>query len=130
MDSIVGIGIDIVEVDRIWKVALRHGERFLTRVFSPEEQARAGEVADPAIFLAGRFAAKEAVLKVLGTGASGGVAFRDVTVLREPSGKPVVVLAGRGAEVAKSLGIARILVSISHTGSLAFAQAMGIGERE
>ncbi|MBN1420049.1 MAG: holo-ACP synthase [Planctomycetes bacterium] len=127
MDSIAGIGVDVVEVDRIRKVTERHGERFLGRIYAPEERARAAELADPAIFLAGRFAAKEAVLKVLGTGASGGVAFRDVTVLREPSGRPAVVLSGRGAEVARALGIARILVSISHTGRLAVAQAVGVG---
>ena len=126
MGSIAGIGVDVVEIDRIRRVAERRGRRFLERVFTPEERARAAELVDPAPFLAGRFAAKEAVLKVLGTGLAGGITWRDVAVIREPSGRPVDRLSGCGADRARDLGIVEVLVSISHAGGIAVAQDVGV----
>ncbi|HVR75376.1 MAG TPA: holo-ACP synthase [Planctomycetota bacterium] len=121
----LGLGMDIIEIERVRGVHERHGRRFLERVYCEPERRRALELRDPSSFLAGRFAAKEAVLKVLGTGLSGGISWQDVVVLREASGAPRVYLRGRAFERASALGIGLILVSISHARELAIAQAMG-----
>lgn len=110
------LGIDAVEIERIADVIERHGDRFLARVYSAEERRIAvdsGEAAPQ--FYAGRFAAKEAVLKALGTGYSQGLAFHEVEVLRNPNGAPRLVLHGAARKRADELGIAKILVSITHT---------------
>jgi holo-[acyl-carrier protein] synthase len=126
--QIIGHGIDIVETARVAKMLEDHGERFLRRCFTEGEQAYcAGNPARQAEHLAGRFAAKEAILKVLGTGWSGGIAWTDAEVVREASGKPRVVLHGRCAQVAGELGITGWHLSISHTGAYATASAIGVG---
>jgi holo-[acyl-carrier protein] synthase len=121
----LGLGIDLIEIARVRGVYLRHGKRFLERVYAPPERERAARLKDPSPFLAGRFAAKEAVLKVLGTGLSGGISWQQVVIVREPSGAPRVYLAGKALERARVLGLGRILVSISHGKDLAMAQALG-----
>jgi holo-[acyl-carrier protein] synthase len=121
----LGLGVDIVELDRIRGVHERHPERFLDRVYTPVERRRALEMRDPTPFLAGRFAAKEAILKVLGTGLTGGISWQDIHVLREPSGAPRVALSGEALARARALGLGRILVSISHGRDHAIAQALG-----
>jgi holo-[acyl-carrier protein] synthase len=127
--QIIGHGIDIVETARVAKMIEDHEERFLRRCFTEGEQVyAAANPARRAEHLAGRFAAKEAILKVLGTGWSNGIAWTDAEVVREVSGKPTVVLHGRCAEVAAELGIAGWHLSISHTGSYATASAIGVGE--
>ena len=122
----LALGIDIIELDRIRGVYERHPERFLDRVYTGPEKARARSLGDPTAFLAGRFAAKEAVLKVLGTGISQGIAWRQVYVIREPSGAPTVYLSGPALERARALGLGRILLSISHGKDHAVAQALGL----
>lgn len=92
---IIGIGIDVVEVARIGRVLERHGDRFLNRVYRPEEIAYARRGEDFVRELAVRFAAKEAVVKALGTGFRHGVRPRDIAILNHPSGKPYVVLHGK-----------------------------------
>ena len=94
-------------------------------MYTPEERQRLARLADPAPYLAGRWAAKEAVLKVLGTGLTGGITWKDIAVLREPTGAPRVALSGAARERARALGIGRILVSITHGRDLAVAQALG-----
>jgi holo-[acyl-carrier protein] synthase len=123
---IVGHGIDIVETARIERMATEHGRHFLDRCFTPAEQAyclrhekRRYE------HLAGRFAAKEAILKVLGTGWSGGIAWTDIEILPTPAGQPVVTLRGETQAIAARLGIVRWLVSISHIETHATASAIG-----
>jgi len=125
---ILGHGIDLVEVARVRGMLGDHGERFLARCFTEGERAYcAANPARMAEHLAGRFAAKEAVLKVLGTGWSGGIAWTDVEVVRESGGRPGVRLHGAAAAVAARLGIASVLLSISHTSTHAMASAIGVG---
>lgn len=126
---ILGHGIDIVETGRIRELVDRHGAHFLDRVFTRGEQDYAGR--NPKRYyehLAGRFAAKEAVLKVLGTGWRGGIAWTDIEVLRDPSGQPKVQLSGECARVAESLGIRRWHLSISHIETHATASAIGLAK--
>lgn len=123
---ILGHGIDIVETRRIRELVERHGDHFLFRVFTPNEREYAAK--NPKRYfehLAGRFAAKEAVLKVLGTGWRGGIAWTDIEVLRDPSGQPRVSLTQECARVAESLGIRRWHISISHIETHATASAIG-----
>lgn len=125
---IVGHGIDIVETARIKELVAEHGRRFLDRCFTPAEQAYCA--ANPKRryeHLAGRFAAKEAVLKVLGTGWRGGIAWTDVEVVKSLSGQPHVALAGEAAKVAARLGITGWFLSISHIETHATASAIGTG---
>jgi holo-[acyl-carrier protein] synthase len=125
---IVAHGIDIVvcaRVDQIWR---QHGQRFLDRIYTPAEQEYCVDCKTPVVRLAGRFAAKEAVLKALGTGWRGGIEFRDIETLPDPLGKPVVTLRRKTAELARSLGIDHVLVSISHAGEYATASAIAIAD--
>lgn len=126
--AIVGHGIDLVRFDRIERLWRDHAERFLSRVYTEREQRYCLEHATPVVRLAGRFAAKEAVLKVLGTGWRGGIEWTDVETLADAFGKPVCTLHAQTAELARRLRVARVLVSISHTGDYALASAIGVEE--
>ena len=124
---IVGHGIDLVDTARIEHLLAEHGRRFLDRCFTAEEQAYCdANVKRRVEHLAGRFAAKEAILKVLGTGWSGGIAWTDAEVVREPSGRPTVRLHDRCAEVAAERGIDQWWLSLSHIESHAMASAIGV----
>lgn len=124
---IVGHGIDIVEVSRIRKMAADHGAHFLDRVFTPAEREYcARNTKRQYEHLAGRFAAKEAVLKVLGTGWRGGIAWTDIEVIKHDGGQPGVKLTGETLRVAESLGITRWHLSISHIETHATASAIGL----
>ncbi|HEY8665028.1 MAG TPA: holo-ACP synthase, partial [Tepidisphaeraceae bacterium] len=105
---ILGHGIDIVETARIRRLVEQHAGHFLDRVFTEMEQKYCAQ--NPKRYfehLAGRFAGKEAVLKVLGTGWRGGIAWTDIEILREPSGQPKIKLSGECQRIAEQLGIAR-----------------------
>ncbi|MCY3020518.1 MAG: holo-ACP synthase [Planctomycetota bacterium] len=121
---IVGIGIDLVQVERIKGVYARHRERFLKRVLTPAEQAYVLQHADPSERLAGRWAAKEAALKALGTGLASGVRWRDVEILPDEHGKPVLILHGQAAVRARHLEAAVCHVTITHSEGLALAQVI------
>jgi len=124
---IIGHGIDIVETARIQEMLDRHGQRFLDRCFTFSEQQYCAR--NPKRYvehLSGRFAAKEAVLKVLGTGWRGGIAWTDMEILPEPSGQPKLHLTGECARIAAQLGISRWHVSISHISTHATASAIGM----
>lgn len=124
---ILGHGIDIVETARIRKLVEEHGERFLERVFTPSEQQYCARNTKRYFeHLAGRFAAKEAVLKVLGTGWRGGIAWTDIEIRPEASGQPKVYLSGESLRIATELGISRWHVSISHIETHATASAIGM----
>ncbi len=124
----LGHGIDIVETARIRQMVEAHGRRFLDRVYTAAEQAYCdGHPKRRFEHLAGRFAAKEAVLKVLGTGWRGGIAWTDVEVVKAASGQPLVVLTGEAKHVADRLGIGRWFLSISHIETHATASAIGTG---
>lgn len=129
--KLVGHGVDLVEVERIAGMIREHGEQFLERCFTLAERSSAGAEAGGARrraeYFAGRFAAKEAVLKALGTGLSGGIRWIDVEVLRGPTGGPVVTLTGQAAEVAAELGVSGWLLSISHVKHYAMASAIAAG---
>lgn len=117
------VGIDLVEVERIAQTVARFGPRFLERVFTPEELQ---ESRRRVTWLAGRFAAKEACAKALGTGIGAAVAWRDVQVLRQPSGKPSLRLLGDAAARAVALNIAQMDLSISHTHQYALAVVVAL----
>lgn len=123
--SIIGHGIDLIECERIARVLEAHGERFLDRVLTPAEQARAKQFKEPVPFIAGRWAAKEAILKMLGTGWRGQIAWTDMEILPDALGRPVVTLSGETARRATELGITRVILSITHTEHTAAASAIG-----
>jgi holo-[acyl-carrier protein] synthase len=126
--SILGHGIDLTECDRIRRVLERHGHRFLDRVLTPREQRRAEQFKYPIPYIAGRWAAKEAILKMIGTGWRGRIAWTDMEILPGDKGEPVVTLTGETARVAADLGIWHVLLSITHTEHYASASAIGVGE--
>lgn len=124
--AIIGHGIDLVEVARIARMVGDHGHHFLDRCFTPREQAYCA--ANPRRqheHLAGRFAAKEAILKVLGTGWRQGIAWTDMEVLPDALGKPTLALTGDSAEIARRIGITHWHISISHTTTHAVGSAIG-----
>ena len=125
---IVGLGTDIVEVDRIAKMIADHGDHFLNRVFTPGEIAHCSNRRESAPHYAGRWAAKEAVMKVLGTGFTTEVGWTDIEVVTQPSGKPTIVLHGTTRDAAMRLGIVEVMVSISHTKTYATATAIGVSK--
>jgi holo-[acyl-carrier protein] synthase len=122
---IIGIGSDLVDVQRIERVIGRHGERFLARIFTATERARAERRADRVETYAKRFAAKEACAKALGTGLSAGVFWRDMGVVNLPSGRPTMELSGGALKRLRSLTPrgceARIDLSLTDEGMLAQA---------
>jgi holo-[acyl-carrier protein] synthase len=121
---IVGTGIDIVEVERLAATIERFGERFLRRVFTAAEIQYCDSKLNRAERYAARFAAKEAGLKAIGTGLSGGVSWQDVEVRREPGGRPTLAYHRRAAEHAGKLGARRASLSMSHTEQHAIAQVI------
>ena len=125
---IVGLGVDIAEVARIREAIERHGERFLTRVFTPLEIAYCQSHRNSAERFAARFAAKEAAMKALGTGWRRGVAWRDIEVSNARSGKPALNLSGKALEFYRALGGNRVAVSLTHTEDQALAQVIIEGE--
>lgn len=110
---IVGIGIDVVELDRIEKSLARFQERFVARILT-EGERRAMPQKNPVPFLAARFAAKEAAAKALGTGFSKGISLSTLEVVGGERGKPEMVFHGPAAEYARELGVTRIHVSLTH----------------
>lgn len=121
---IVGLGVDIAEVDRLEKAIMRHERAFLGRVFTPSEIQYCERHKNKFERYAARFAAKEAAMKALGTGWRKGVRWRDIEVKNEPGGKPVLHLHGKAGEHAARLGANHFVVSITHTEDLAFAQVI------
>ena len=124
--TVVGIGTDIIECDRIGGMLQKHGDEFLQRVFTPQEIAYCGDRKMSQLHYAGRWAAKEAILKVLGTGWAKGIQWTDVEIVNLASGAPSVVLANRALEIATGLGIREVQVSISHCKEYATAFAIGL----
>ncbi len=122
---IVGHGIDLAENARIAALMERHGDHFLERILTPREIEYVRRYKKPLTHVAGRFAAKEALLKMIGTGWRGGIMWTDMEILPDAAGAPVVTLTGETAAVAQRLGITRILLSISHTREHAVASAIG-----
>ena len=123
---IVGLGTDIVEVERISRMIEQHGDSFVRRIFTAAEVEYCQQRKHSAEPFAGRWAAKEAVMKVLGTGFVQGTHFQEIEVVSEKSGRPRIVLHGSTAEVANQLGISDVLITISHCREYATATAIGV----
>jgi holo-[acyl-carrier protein] synthase len=121
---IVGMGIDVAEVPRLKRVIEMQRERFLNRVYTEGEIAYCEQFKNKYERYAGRFAAKEAAMKALGTGWSRGVRWKDVEVVRERGGKPTILLKGEARKIADQLGVRNIALSISHTAAQAIAQVI------
>ena len=126
--QLLGIGTDIIECARIAQMIDRHGEHFLKKVFSPSEIEYCGRHKYPAPQYAGRWAAKEALLKALGTGWAKGIQWTDLEILNEPGGEPRVYLRNAAANWATQRGISEFLISISHTEHYAVAFATAVGK--
>ncbi len=125
---IVGLGVDVMEVARIQAVLERHGQNFLDHVFTSSEQTGAPRsMAGAAAYYAGRWSAKEAVSKALGTGIGQDCLWTDIEILREECGRPTVRLRGAGLASARRLGVERWVLSISHERNLACASVVAEG---
>ncbi len=125
----VAHGIDLVDFPRIEEMVKRHGKRFVNRIFTAAEQAYADANKNGIEKLAGRFAAKEAILKLMGTGWRGKIAWTDIEVVNNPAGQPEVTLSGEVKKIADRLGIKHISVSITHTANFAIASAVALAEK-
>jgi holo-[acyl-carrier protein] synthase len=128
MSHIVGVGIDLVEVDRIRRMLEDHPAQFRDRCFTEGEDAYCAPRVNAAESFAARFAVKEAVMKVLGTGWAEGVAWRHIEVVKDEAGAVSVNLTGGAAERAAALGIGMVHVSITHTTGM--AAAVAVAERD
>jgi holo-[acyl-carrier protein] synthase len=126
MPTIIGIGLDATDIDRIADTIERYGERFLNRIFTEQEIAYCTRRRVPAIHFAGRFAAKEAAMKALGTGHSQGVLWRDVEVVRR-GGPPQLQLHGGAGRRFAAIGGQSSLLTITHSDALALAQVLIMG---
>jgi len=121
---IVGLGVDIAEINRIEAAIRRYGGHFVQRLFTPAEIEYCEGHRNRFERYAGRFAAKEAAMKALGTGWRRGVRWVDIEVVREPSGKPSLRLTGQAGVFAAQLGVRNIALSITHAGNTAFAEVV------
>jgi len=124
--KLISIGTDIIECVRIAQLIEKHGEVFLQRVFTQKEILYCSSRKAATQHYAGRWAAKEAVLKVLGTGWAKGIQWTDVEIVNEVSGAPMITLAGKAADVARELGISEVMITISHCRAYATAFATGV----
>ena len=127
--EIIAHGIDLVDCPRIEEMIKRHDQRFINRVFTSREQAYADSNKDSVEKYAGRFAAKEAILKLMGTGWRGKIAWTDIEVVNNIAGQPEVTLCGEVKKIAEGLGIKHISVSITHTANFAIASAVALAKR-
>ena len=123
---IVGLGTDIIEIVRIGQMIERHGELFLNRIYTEEEVRYCSRRKESYQHFAGRWAAKEAVMKALGTGFIRGIRWQDIGVYSQKSGRPIVQLKGGAADLSEKMGIEEILLTISHCRTYATATAIAI----
>jgi holo-[acyl-carrier protein] synthase len=121
---IVGIGLDLVKIDRVRAIAERWKARFLDRLYTPAERRYCMARPSPYASLAGRFAAKEALLKALGTGWSDGIGWRDIQVLNDRAGRPRAAVSGRVKTLLKRAGVTDIHLSLSHDSDYAVAEVV------
>ena len=130
MSEIIGIGTDITECLRIARMIERHGELFIDRVYTPEEIKYCQSRKQATQHFTGRWAAKEAILKALGTGWRRGISWRDMEIRNEPGGKPVVAVRAGVKDVVEQLGISEIHITISHCRTHATAFAVAVGKEK
>ena len=124
---IIGLGTDIVEIVRIGQMIERHGELFLQRVYTEEEIRYCQRRKECYQHFAGRWAAKEAVMKTLGTGWVRGVGWQNIEVLTKKSGQPTIHIRGSAVDLARKMGIQEVLITISHCRAYATATAVALG---
>ncbi len=124
---IIGLGTDIVEIVRIGQMVERHGELFLQRVYTEEEIRYCQRRKECYQHFAGRWAAKEAVMKTLGTGWVRGVGWQNIEVLTKKSGQPTIHIRGSAVDLARKMGIQEVLITISHCRAYATATAIALG---
>ena len=124
--NIAGTGLDIVETGRIRQSLEQFGDRFLNRVFRPDEIAYCQSMKFPELHFAARFAAKEAISKAFGTGIGHELGWLDMEICRHASGAPYVVLHGKGATLAQTRGVTSVLISLSHCRDYAAASAVAV----
>jgi len=127
--KIVGVGLDLVKIARIRSLTERWQQRFLQRLYTDAEREYCFARASPYASLAGRFAVKEAVLKALGTGWSGGIRWVDIQVLNDPAGRPVATANGRVGALLQEAGVTEIHVSLSHDADYAIAEVILTADR-
>lgn len=125
--SVLGIGIDVVEVERIASSMAEFGERFATRIFTAAERAYCDAQKRPELHYAARFAAKEAVAKAFGTGIGKELGWLDMEIVRRQSGEPALELSGAGKAFADARGIAEVKISLTHARHYAAANAVALG---
>lgn len=123
-----GIGIDVVEVERIATAIERHGEPFLAKLFTAAERAYCESRKSPAMHYAARFAAKEAAVKALGTGIGANAGLQDLEVVHDDKGAPKLRLSGAAEAFAKQHGITGIQISLTHASDYAAANAIALAE--
>ena len=128
MTCIIGHGIDIVELADFEALVARSGDHFVRRCFTEHERDYASDGPNRISRLAARFAAKEAVLKAIGTGWIGGISWKDVEIIHQPSGAPAVKVSGAVARIAAEKGITSFHVSLSHTKNLATASVIAVSD--
>jgi holo-[acyl-carrier protein] synthase len=121
---IIGLGIDVEDVERVKGAIERQGERFLRRIFTEKERTYCEQFKDKYERYAGRFAVKEAAMKALGTGWSRGVRWVDIEVLRRHGSRPTLELRGEARKIADKLGVKNIAISMTHTPKQAMAQVI------
>jgi holo-[acyl-carrier protein] synthase len=122
--NVLGVGVDLTEVDRIRSAHVRHGAAFLDKVFTPAEQQLCLAKPNPYPSLAARFAAKEAASKAFGTGLGAELSLTSVGVLNGPAGEPLVVLDDKARKLLAAKGASQLLISLTHTDALAQAFAV------
>jgi len=126
--NLLGIGIDVVEVERIGSSMDEFGEAFVKRIFTPNEIVYCKSQKRPAIHYAARFAAKEAIAKAFGTGIGKQISWLDMEISRQPSGEPKVIMSGGGEKYAQSLKVVDIKISLTHAEHYAAANAVVLVE--
>jgi len=126
--EIIAHGIDLVDSPRIEQMVERHGDRFVNRIFTVAEQAYANGHKNVIERYAGRFAAKEAILKLIGTGWRGKIKWTDIEVTNDSAGRPEVALSGEVQRIAEQLKIKHVSISITHTANFAIASAVALSQ--
>jgi holo-[acyl-carrier protein] synthase len=125
---VLGIGIDVVEVERVSSAIRRHGEPFLAKIFTTAEREYCESRKNPAMHYAARFAAKEAASKALGTGIGGNAGLHDLEIIHDAKGAPLLRLAGAAGAFAKQQGITEIRISLTHAREYAAANAIALAD--